>query len=158
MHTMANPFATSRWFHRIGHVTNTSFWRIMPTPTGLGVLTTTGRRTGKQRQRAIRAVRVDDHVYAAAMLGRRCDWVYNIRAHPEVSIKLGGRTYNATARELVDQQERQQAEHLYVPNAGWFDYFDYANLMWSFPTREKLLRAHEQWLASGIPVVFDIQR
>jgi deazaflavin-dependent oxidoreductase (nitroreductase family) len=153
---MANPFAKSRWFHKIGHVTNTSVGRLLPTPNGLAVSTTTGQRTGKHRQRAIRAVRVADRVYAAAMLGQRCDWVHNIRAHPDVSIKLGGRTYNATARELLDQQEREQAEQAYVPNAGWFDYFDYANLMWSFPTSEKLLRAHEQWLASGVPVIFEI--
>jgi deazaflavin-dependent oxidoreductase (nitroreductase family) len=155
---MANPFATSRWFHKIGHVTNTSAWRLLPTPAGLAVLTTTGRRTGKRRSRAIRAVRAGDRVYAVAMLGRRCDWVYNIRAQPQVRLKLGGRTHDATARELLDSAERQQAAEAYMPNAGWFDYFDYANLMWSVPTRSKLLRAHEHWFDEGVPVVFEIVR
>lgn len=155
---MANPFATSRWFHKIGHVTNTSAWRLLPTPAGLAVLTTTGRRTGKQRTRAVRAVRAGDRVYAVAMLGRRCDWVYNIRAQPHVRLKLGGRTYDATARELLDSAERKQAAEAYMPNAGWFDYFDYANLMWSVPTRSKLLRAHEHWFDEGVPVVFEIVR
>jgi hypothetical protein len=44
-----------------------------------------------------------------------------------------------------------------VRNAGWFDYFDYANLMWSMPSPEKIQRAHEEWFAGGIPVVFDIR-
>jgi len=39
---MANPFAKSRWFHRVGHVTNTPAWRVLPTPAGLAVLTTHG--------------------------------------------------------------------------------------------------------------------
>jgi len=152
---MANPFATSRWFHKIGHVTNTQGWRLAPTPAGLAVLTTTGRRSGKQRVRAIRAVRDGDRVYAVAMLGRRCDWVHNIRATPEVRLKLGRRTYDARAR-VLDGAERERAAEAYLPNAGWFDYFDYANLMWSIPTRAKLQRAHERWFAEGVPVVFEL--
>lgn len=153
---MANPFATSRWFHKIGHVTNTSIWRLVPAPPGLGVLTSTGRRTGKRRTRAIRAIRDGDRVYAVAMLGARCDWIYNIRAQPDVRLKLGRRTYDARARELLDPSERQRAAEAYMRKAGWFDYADYANLMWSLPTRDKLVRAHERWFAEGVPVVFEL--
>lgn len=153
---MANPFATSRWFHRVGHVTNTAAWRLLPTPHGLGVLTTKGRRTGKDRVRAIRIVGDGSRLYAVAMLGKRCDWVYNIRANPSVRIKLGNRTFEAQAREVIDPTERAAAAAAYVPNAGWFDYFDYANLMWSMPTAAKLERAHEDWLANGVPVAFDL--
>jgi deazaflavin-dependent oxidoreductase (nitroreductase family) len=153
---MANPFARSRWFHKVGHVTNTSVWRLLPTPSGLGVLTSTGRRTGKRRTRAIRAVRDGDRVYAVAMLGRRCDWLYNIRAQPNVRLKLGRQTYDARGREVLDAAEREHMESVYLQNAGWFDYADYANLMWSLPTRWKIERAHRQWLDEGIPVVFEI--
>ena len=153
---MANPFASAPWFHKLGHATNTMFWRAMPTPAGLGVLTTTGRRSGKQRVRALRMIRDGDRLYGVAMLGPRCAWLHNIRAHPDVRIKLGNKTHDATARELT-ADERDAAAAVYIPNAGWFDYADYANLMWNIPTREKVLRSHEELWASGVPVVFELK-
>ena len=103
---MANPFASAPWFHKLGHATNTMFWRALPTPTGLGVLTTTGRRTGKQRVRALRVIRDGNRLYGVAMLGPKCAWLHNIRAHPDVRIKLGSKTHNATARELTTHRAR----------------------------------------------------
>jgi deazaflavin-dependent oxidoreductase (nitroreductase family) len=159
---MANPFATSRWFHKVGHATNTMFWRLIPTPAGLAVITTTGRKTGRHRQRAIRAVGIraagtSERLYAVAMLGQRSDWLHNIRANPAVRIKLGRRTYDAAAREVVDPDERQEAAEAYVRIAGSFDYFDYANLRWSLPSRDRVLQSLEEVLDTGVPVVFEIQ-
>lgn len=153
---MANPFAESKTFHKIGHVTNTSAWKVLPTPAGLALLTTTGRKTGKQRQRAIRAVREGDRVYAVTLLGAKCDWLRNIRANPAVRLKLGGTTHEATARVLEDVGERASAADVYRPVAGWYDYADYANFVWSLPTRAKLLRAHDEWFEKGTPVVFEL--
>ena len=34
---------------------------------------------------------------------------------------------------------------------------DYANFVWSFPTRTKLLNVHDEWFQTGTPVVFDLQ-
>jgi deazaflavin-dependent oxidoreductase (nitroreductase family) len=153
---MANPFKMSPWFHKAGHVTNTMAWRMLPTPNGLGVLTTTGRRTDKRRVRAIRVAREGDRLYAVAMLGKKCGWIYNIRDNPAVRLKLGRRTYDASAREVTGA-ELGAARVAYLQNAGWFDYFDYMNLMWSFPTQKKLVRAHEEWLETGIPVVFELR-
>jgi deazaflavin-dependent oxidoreductase (nitroreductase family) len=153
---MANPFAMSKTFHKIGHVTNTQTWKVMPTPGGLALLTTTGRKTGKRRQRAIRAVRDGDRVYAVALLGAKCSWLHNIRSVPEVRIKLGGRTYDAVAR-VLGPDERAGAEDAYRPIAGWYDYADYANFVWSFPTRNKLLRVHDEWFRTGTPVVFELR-
>ena len=155
---MANPFAKAPWFHKVGHVTNTRTWRMLPTPRGLGVLTTTGRKSGKARHRALRVVGDGDRMYAVAMLGPRCDWVRNIRANPAVRLKLGGRTYDGTASVLSDPADVARASETYLTSAGWFDYADYANLMWSIPTRAKVRRSHEQLLAEGIPVAIDITR
>jgi deazaflavin-dependent oxidoreductase (nitroreductase family) len=154
---MANPFAKSRTFHRIGHVVNTTPWRALPTPAGLAVVTTTGRKTGKKRVRAMRAVRDGARVYAVSLLGDRADWVRNVRANPDVTVKLGGRTYRATARLIDDGEELRRAEELYYPIAGWYDYADYANYVWDFPTREKLLRVHNEWFEQGTPVVFELR-
>jgi len=70
---MPNPFSKSKMFHRIGHVTNTTPWRILPAPNGLAVVTTTGRKSGKRRVRAMRAVRDGDRAYAVSILGERAD-------------------------------------------------------------------------------------
>jgi deazaflavin-dependent oxidoreductase (nitroreductase family) len=154
---MPNPFNRSKIFHKIGHVTNTASWRLIPTPTGLAVITTSGRKTGKRRVRALRAVRAGSVVYAVALLGERTDWLHNIRARSEVRIKLGRRTYAATARELYDPSDRARAAAAYRPIAGWFDYVDYANFVWGVPTRRKLLRAHDEWFEQGTPVEFRIE-
>jgi len=154
---VANPFAMSRTFHKIGHVTNTTPWRLLPTPNGLAVVTTTGRKTGKRRVRAMRAVRDGQHVYAVALMGPRTDWVRNIAAQPYVTIKLGSRTYEGVGRVVADAGERARAELAYRPIAGWFDYFDYANFVWSVPTSAKLLRAHDGWFNSGTLVAFDLK-
>lgn len=154
---MPNPFAKSKAFHKIGNFTNTPMWMVMPTPNGLAVVTTKGRKSGKRRARAMRGVRVGDRVYAVAILGRRSDWLANVKAEPNVTIKLGARTYRASARELVDPDERARAAETYRPVAGWYDYVDYASFVWDIPTRSKLRRVHDKWFANGIPVVFELQ-
>jgi deazaflavin-dependent oxidoreductase (nitroreductase family) len=154
---MPNPFARSRAFHKIGNVTNTPVWKVLPTPNGLALVTTLGRKSGRKRPRAMRVVRLGDSVYAVAMLGRRSDWLANVRADPNVTIKLGSTTYRATARELTHPAELARAAETYRPVVGWYDYFDYANLVWDLPTRSKLLRAHDEWFEEGIPVVFELR-
>ena len=105
----------------------------------------------------MRVVRLGDSAYAVAMLGRRSDWLANVRADPNVTIKLGSTTYRATAKELTDPAELARAAETYRPVVGWYDYFDYANLVWDLPTRSKLLRAHDEWFEEGIPVVFELR-
>ena len=154
---MTNPFAMSRTFHRIGHVTNTTAWKVLPTPRGLALVTVTGRKSGKRRQRAMRVVRDGNQVYAVALLGEKSDWLRNLRANPAVRIKLGTTTYSAVGRVLVDPGERERAADIFRPIAGWYDYADYANFVWSFPTRARVIRAHDEWFEHGTPVVFELE-
>ena len=154
---MANPFAKSRTFHRIGHVTNTTPLKVFPTPAGVAVVTTKGRKSGKPRARAMRAVRDGDRVYAVSILGPRADWIANLKADPNVTIKLGGKNHRATGRVIVDPDELAKAAELYRPVAGWYDYLDYLNFVWDIPTRSKLLRVHDEWFEKGTPVVFELQ-
>jgi deazaflavin-dependent oxidoreductase (nitroreductase family) len=153
---MANPFSESKTFHKIGHVTNTTPLRLLPTPRGYAIITTTGRRSGKQRMRAMRAVRDGRQVYGVALLGNRTAWLANIQANPNVTIRLGTKTVAATARRVTDPDERARAANAYRPIAGWYDWFDYANFVWSIPTRTKLLAAHDRWFESGAVVAFDL--
>ncbi len=154
---MANPFAKSKTFHKIGHVTNTTPWRFLPTPDGLAVVTTTGRKTGKQRHRAMRVVRDGNRAYAVALLGTTAAWIHNIRAEPNVRIKLGGKTYAAKASEITSTTDLARAAEIYRPVAGWYDYVDFANFVWSIPTSDKLLNIHDEWFQTGTRVVFELQ-
>jgi deazaflavin-dependent oxidoreductase (nitroreductase family) len=154
---MPNPFSKSKMFHRMGHVMLTPTWKVMPTPSGLALVTTTGRKSGKRRARAMRAVVDGKRAYVAAILGNRSDWVRNVRADPNVTIKLGGTTYRATARELIDPAERARAAAIYRPVAGWYDYFDYVSFVWGLPTRGNVLRVHDEWFNTGTPVVFQLE-
>lgn len=153
---MANPFSESKTFHKIGHVTNTTPLRLLPTPRGYAIITTIGRKSGKKRTRAMRAVRDGQQVYGVALLGERTAWLANIRANPNVTIRLGTKTYAATARRVTDPDERARAANAYRPIAGWYDYFDYMNFVWSIPTRTKLLAAHDRWFETGTVVAFDL--
>jgi hypothetical protein len=83
--------------------------------------------------------------------------VRNLKANPVVRIKLGATTYTARGRILLDAEERERAAEIYRPIAGWYDYADYANFVWSFPTRGKVIRAHDEWFEHGIPVVFELE-
>ncbi len=154
---MANPFAQSKAFHKLGNLLAVPLWRVLPTPPGLGVVTTTGRKSGKRRARAMRVVRAGDSALAVSILGRRSDWFRNVQSDPKVTVKLGAKTYRGNARAIVDPVEREKARHAYEPIAGWYDYFDYASFVWGFPTTAKLLRTHNHWFDRGAPVVIELQ-
>jgi hypothetical protein len=105
----------------------------------------------------MRVVRDGNFAYATAILGGRADWLRNVKAHPEVTMKLGGKTYRAKARAIVDPIDRAKAADVYRPIAGWYDYYDYVNFVWGVPTRSNLLRVHDKWFDEGAPVVFELE-
>jgi deazaflavin-dependent oxidoreductase (nitroreductase family) len=152
---MANPFAKAKFFHKMGNLMVTPMWKVLPTPAGLALVTTRGRKSGKKRQRVMRAVRDGDRAYAVALLGPRADWLRNAEAAPDVTIKLGGTTHRAKAHR-VTTDERARAMDAYRPVAGWYDYYDYLTYVWDIPTKNKLIRQHDWWFDDGTPVVFEL--
>src|SRR5437660_881877 len=62
-------------------------WFVLLRPAGYGVLTTTGRRTGKTRRKCVRAIRRGECVYLVAIPGGQAAWLKNIRAHPAVRVR-----------------------------------------------------------------------
>src|SRR5439155_20020745 len=108
---MANPFAKSRWFHKLANYSGPpAFFRVLPVPRGFALLTVTGRRTGKRRRRPIRAIRDGQTLYGVASLGAQSDWLRNLGPDPKAQARLGVRTQGITLREIKDAAEREDAE------------------------------------------------
>jgi deazaflavin-dependent oxidoreductase (nitroreductase family) len=153
---MANPFAGSAFYARLGNVFTRPLWSTLPAPPGFGILTTVGRRTGKPRKQSVRAIRRGDVVFVVCMMGERTQWLNNIRANPAVTIRLRDETLHGNARPIVDAEERRRAAEAYVATTGWSDYTDYVAYHWGVPTRAKIERAHRRWFEEGIPVVIEL--
>jgi deazaflavin-dependent oxidoreductase (nitroreductase family) len=153
-----NPFAGSRGYARLSNVFMRPLFSLLPTPRGFVLLTVTGRRSGRPRQRPVRAVRRGDALYAVAMLGERSDWLRNVRKEPRVGVKVGGRRYGGVAREITDPAERDEAIDLYRREVLPADYTDYASYHWGFPTRRKIEEAHRRWAEEGIMVAIELER
>src|SRR5687768_13024336 len=119
---MANPFARSRWFHRLANYSGPpAFFRVVPVPQGFALLTVTGRRSGKKRRRPIRALRDGNTLYGVAILGDKSDWLRNLRANPRAKARLGIRMRNMTLREVTDPAERDKAEQFYIDTVVPYD-------------------------------------
>jgi len=66
-------------------------------PTGLIMLETTGRRSGRSRRVPLVATRIDGHLLVATFRGDRSHWLLNAAADPDVRYWLGGRVRRARA-------------------------------------------------------------
>jgi deazaflavin-dependent oxidoreductase (nitroreductase family) len=155
---MPNPLAGTKFYARVGNLVTQPLWSVLPAPAGFGILTTVGRRSGKTRRQSVRAIRDGDQVFLVCMMGDRTNWLRNIRACPQVTIRLGDRSLRGTAREIVDVAERQRAADVYVGTTNTSDYLDYAVYHWSIPTYRRVERAHRRWFDEGIPVVIELER
>jgi deazaflavin-dependent oxidoreductase (nitroreductase family) len=155
---MANPFAKSRWFHRLANVSGMwVFFQILPAPRGFALLTVTGRRSGKRRRRPIRAIRDGSTLYAAAILGERSDWLRNLRENPKAQARVGTKTRGVTMREVTDPAERAKAEEMYVDTVVPYDYFDVPIVDWTFPSPARIRKSHRDWLERGILVALELE-
>ncbi|MDH3623528.1 MAG: nitroreductase family deazaflavin-dependent oxidoreductase [Myxococcales bacterium] len=123
---------------------------------GMGVLTTTGRKTGKPRRHAVRAIRDNDRVYVVVINGKYAAWLHNLRDDPGVQIRLGGANLKGTAHELGEGQEREEARRVYVGTVNGADYLE-CILHWrGLPRRWKIQKLHEMWFEGGIPLVIKL--
>ncbi len=70
-------------------------------------LTTTGRTTGLPREIEIWFVVCGECFYLLAETGEAAGWVKNIRCSPKVTVRIGERRFDATARVLDRQADRK---------------------------------------------------
>lgn len=68
------------------------------------LLTTTGARSGQQRQTPLEYFTVDDRILIVGTRGgapQNPAWVHNLRAHPAVRVEIGTDAYDAVALEIT---------------------------------------------------------
>lgn len=87
-------------------------------------LTTIGHRSGLPREIEIWFVVCGERFYLFAETGEAAGWVRNIRRNPEVSVRIGERQINATARVLDRDTDRElwsRVAALAERKYGWGD-------------------------------------
>jgi deazaflavin-dependent oxidoreductase (nitroreductase family) len=73
-------------------------------------LTTIGRKTGLPREIEICFVELNNRLYVLAEHGYKAQWLQNVIATPSVTIRLAGRSWNATGRVLEPQTDELYLE------------------------------------------------
>ncbi|HEV2945107.1 MAG TPA: nitroreductase/quinone reductase family protein [Solirubrobacteraceae bacterium] len=141
------------------------FFTVRP-PSGFGVLTTTGRRTGRARRKCIHVIRSADKAYIV-MIRPTADtiatswasaWVLNIRADPKVRLRIREGTFTGLARECQDAAEIQAAADIYCETINPFDFVECAFHRGGRPTRAKIKELHRSWFDNGIPLVVELRQ
>ena len=77
------------------------------------VLTTTGRRSGRQRATPVNYWEAGGVFYVIAGSGTHADWYRNLVAQPEVEVQVGRRHLRAIASPLTDPREKAHALWLF---------------------------------------------
>ena len=138
---------------------------LLRPPSGFGVITTTGRKTGKARRKCIRVVRRRDRAYLVQLrppeLAMRrptavTAWVWNIRADPNVTLRIRGGTFAGVARELTDAGELAEARESLCETVNLFDYAECSLHLRGLPTRSKIQDLRRYWFDTGIPLVIEL--
>lgn len=68
------------------------------------LLTTTGRKSGKKRVTPLQYEEIDGMYYLGAALGEKCDWVRNIRANPQVEVRVKSQRFTGIADVITDER------------------------------------------------------
>jgi deazaflavin-dependent oxidoreductase (nitroreductase family) len=138
---------------------------LLRPPSGFGVITTTGRKTGKTRRKCIRVVRRGDRAYVVALRPPELamkrptavsGWVWNIRADPNVKLRLRGGTFVGLARELADARELAEAREALCETVDFFDYAECSLHLRGLPTRSKIENLRRYWFDTGMPLVIEL--
>jgi len=142
------------------------FFLLRP-PSGFGVIETTGRKSGKLRRKCVRVIRRGEVAYVvqlrppevalrnpAALSG----WLLNIRANPNVKLRMRGGTFSGVARELSDPAELAEAREAFCETVHLFDYGECDAHLRGLPSRAKIKELHRYWFDTGVPLVIELDR
>jgi deazaflavin-dependent oxidoreductase (nitroreductase family) len=152
-----NPFIRSARGGRILSALQLPLFSLHP-PAGFGVLTTTGRRTGRTRRKCVRAIRRGDRAYLVAIKGGRTAWAKNALANPAVRLRVRGGMFAGVAREPRGPDEARRAQQAYCETVHRFDYAECAMWRKGRPTRSKIQELHRAWFEQGTPFIIELDR
>jgi deazaflavin-dependent oxidoreductase (nitroreductase family) len=147
-----NPLTTIPTGGRILSATQLPWFMFLP-PRGFGVLTTTGRKTGKKRRKCVRAIRDGDKFFLVSLRGPYGAWFRNLRAHPRVRLRIRRGRFEGLAREVTEPQEYEEARTVYCGTINRFDRLEHLMHRAGWPTPERIRALHEHWFVVGTPVV-----
>jgi deazaflavin-dependent oxidoreductase (nitroreductase family) len=154
-----NPFMRSATGGRVLSTLMLPFFAARP-PSGFGVITTTGRKTGKTRRKCIHAIRRDDKAYIVMIrpmiTAGPSAWLLNIRADPNIRLRIRDGTFAGVARELGEGAEMQQARAAYCETVNPFDYVECTFHRSGRPRHSKIKELHRSWFDTGIPLVVEL--
>ena len=150
-----NPLTTTDTGGRILSASQLPWFMLMP-PKGFGVLTTTGRKSGKARRKCVRAIRHGERVYLVSLKGASGAWFRNLKEHPDVKLRIRGGFITGRAREIVDSVELEQAKSIYTRSVNRLDWIEYRMHRADSPTEDKIRSMHAKWFDDGSPVVIEV--
>ena len=93
------------------------FFQLRP-PSGYGVIATTGRKTRKTRRKCVRVIRRGDRAYLVQLRppqlalerpNAAAGWVWNIRANPQVRLRMRGATGSTPASHSSSSCRRSRS-------------------------------------------------
>jgi len=90
-----------------GHVAN-PVMRRLPIQT---LLETTGRKSGQPRRTPLGGSRVGDQFWFVSEFGDKSQYVKNIKANPNVRVRLRGSWHNGVAHLVPDDDAREGSGH-----------------------------------------------
>lgn len=149
-----NPFTTKPTGGRILSALQLPLFILLP-PRGYGVLTTTGRKTGKRRRKCV-PIRDGEKVYLVSLPGRYSSWFRNIQAQPQVKVRMRGGTFEGVAREITDPEEYEAGKAIYCASLNLFDRPMYRNHRRGRPTPERIRALLERWFTVCTPLVIEL--
>ena len=82
-------------------------------------LTTTGRVSGQPREIEIWFTEDAGRYYVIAEHGERAQWVRNLRAAPRVRVRVGARSFAATARVVAEPDLGRAVQRRSEKKYGW---------------------------------------
>jgi deazaflavin-dependent oxidoreductase (nitroreductase family) len=69
------------------------------------LLTTIGRKSGKQRVTPLQYEEIDGKIYICAALGQKTDWFRNIQVNPIVEVRLKSRKISGRAATITETHQ-----------------------------------------------------
>ena len=127
-------------------------------PRDYGILTTTGRKTGRRRSRCVRVARRGDRAYLVAIKGANSTfWAKNVLANPEVKLRLRDGRFSGRARKELTPEERAEGREAYSENVGWFERGEWRIWGEGGFSPEQSRELHREWFDTGTPFVVELR-